>query len=126
VEGRKREAVIYVRASGSTRVLQLKPKEPQLKKDPERKKEIDPQFTALFSGVGISVINEKPEELLYITFEGLRAEYASFAMKQSIYLEIKDCQVSFLLTVHCQLLTPISLHPFTKCLHHSLLWLNVC
>jgi len=91
-DGHKKEAVIFVKASGSTRVLQLKPKGIELHKDDQ--KEIETfRVTAAFTGVGISVINEKPEELLYITFEGLMAEYITYVKKQSIEVGIKDCQI---------------------------------
>jgi vacuolar protein sorting-associated protein 13A/C len=46
-----------------------------------------------FDRVGISVVDEKNEELVYCTIDELAVEYVLTAAKQSIELLIRDCQI---------------------------------
>jgi vacuolar protein sorting-associated protein 13A/C len=43
--------------------------------------------------VGISIVNEKPEELLYLSLDEFRVEYVDYGSKRSFEFDIKDCQI---------------------------------
>ena len=42
-----------------------------------------------FDQVGISIINERPEELLYLSLDEFRVEYVDYGIKRSIEFDIK-------------------------------------
>jgi vacuolar protein sorting-associated protein 13A/C len=95
-EGKWKRAYVRIKAVNGTRILQVRiyRKKAQMRKDKlkEEEKETN-KFIVNFKGVGLSMINEKPEELLYFTMEGIRVELLTFPSKSSIEVNIKDCQI---------------------------------
>jgi hypothetical protein len=64
-------------------------------------------------GVGISIVDETPQELMYITIEDIKLEYSNSSIAQNLECTIHKVQVNnqFLLVLINRLIINFKEHP---------------
>jgi len=100
-DGKEITYVGQVIAKGPTRILRIFKQEDaennQELKLKERESDLDPTVTfqlfLKFKGIGISLIDSKPQEILYGLFSGLQMEYANSERHQSYEMTLDDFQI---------------------------------
>eukprot|EP01117_Protostelium_nocturnum_P004842 TRINITY_DN1754_c1_g1_i2.p1 TRINITY_DN1754_c1_g1~~TRINITY_DN1754_c1_g1_i2.p1 ORF type:complete len:3345 (-),score=1219.39 TRINITY_DN1754_c1_g1_i2:51-8879(-) len=90
------EVKAFVEADGSSRILHLTQDEKKFKEmtDPPAKTEETSLVFALFlQGLGLSIIDSRPQELLFISVDRIKLEFTQSNIQQTVKLVISDFQI---------------------------------
>ncbi len=112
--GEVRDVVVQVLGLGMTRVIRIKPRSdvPNRTEKTGLEEGLEKMKVSLmFQGVGVSVVNELPEELLYLSIDGIKAEFVDMTVTRSLEVEIQDCQID---NQTLSTFTPIMMHSNTE------------
>ena len=96
-----------------TRVVRIKPRSdvPNTAETANLEEGLEKMKVSLMlQGVGISVINELPEELLYLSLDGIKAEFVDMTATRSLEVDIQDCQID---NQTLSTFTPVMMHSNT-------------